>query len=397
MSVLFATNRTPGTHSGHLVEFKAGRTLLEVGSTPDKRKAVADKAKGLIFIKQSSDQLMHFCWKNREKNTTDLDLIIFPGETEFVRIKECAEGRVYMLKFKSSDDHKLFWLQDAKTDKDEEYCKKVNELLNNPPSSRARGGLNAGSDRSGSTNPLAALNSAIATGGDDIGALGNMDQNQIMQLFSLMNGGNPDILPQLSLNPNTASANNVETPKIRKERAEPIGGGGGIHGSKIDAAMLNQIISALPSTSTSESKKRNIELSKVLTRANVEETVKAKAEELSPHLPTTSEEKEINQTIGSPQFQQSADFFSSALYSGQLGEALGHFNLDKNVIEAANKGELVHFCEELTKSQNKKSGDVDAQINAEAAKEENNEDAVKKESDNAKKGNDSEGEEMDLD
>lgn len=54
------------------VVFQAGRTLLEPGSTPDKRKAVADKARGQIFIKQSADQLIHFCWKNREKNTTDL-------------------------------------------------------------------------------------------------------------------------------------------------------------------------------------------------------------------------------------------------------------------------------------------------------------------------------------
>jgi len=362
---MFANTRTPGG-SGNLLEFKAGRTLLEPGSAPDKRKAVADKSKGLVFIRQSNDQLMHFCWKNRDKNTTDLDLIIFPGDTEFVRIKECTESRVYMLKFKSSEDHKLFWLQEARTDKDDDYCKKVNELLNNPPASRARGGA----DRSGSANPLATLNSAIAAGADEIGALGNMDQQQIVQLLSLMGGGN-DLIPQL-VNANQGGSNFSETPKTRKERAEapaasiatPTSTAGG---AKFDTAMLNQIISSLPSTS--EGGKHQVELSKVLTRANVEDFVKANAETLSPHLPTTDEPQEINQTIGSPQFQQAADFFGSALSSRQLGPALRHFDLEENVIKAADSGDLLLFSKELAKSQSD-SKDLDAKINEEAKEDE---------------------------
>jgi hypothetical protein len=125
-----------------------------------------------------------------------------------------------------------------------------------------------------------------------------------------MNGGNTDILPQLAMSTGAASPTNAETPKARKERANPVSG------KQFDAAMLNQIISSLPSSSDS---KKKIELSKVLTRANVEETVKKNAEILKPHLPTTADDKEINHTIGSPQFQQAADFFGSALYSGQLG------------------------------------------------------------------------------
>lgn len=56
-------------------------------------------------------------------------------------------------------------LQDIKTDKDEEQCRKINEVLNNPPA--------LGSQRSGGSNPE----------GDLQNLLNNMSQQQLMQLF----------------------------------------------------------------------------------------------------------------------------------------------------------------------------------------------------------------------
>ena len=39
------------------------------------------------------------------------DLIIFPDDCEFKRVSQCTTGRVYVLKFKSSNKKFFFWVQ----------------------------------------------------------------------------------------------------------------------------------------------------------------------------------------------------------------------------------------------------------------------------------------------
>ena len=43
-----------------LVEFRAGKMSLSQGVV------TADKRKGLVYMKTSSDSLLHFCWKDRQ-------------------------------------------------------------------------------------------------------------------------------------------------------------------------------------------------------------------------------------------------------------------------------------------------------------------------------------------
>lgn len=72
-----------------------------------------------------------------------------------------------MLRFKSSNRKLFFWAQEPETDKDEEWCRRINEVMNNPPSS------SLGGNRSG----------GAAEGGDLQYMLNNMSQQQLMQLF----------------------------------------------------------------------------------------------------------------------------------------------------------------------------------------------------------------------
>merc|ERR1712106_429360 len=106
-----------------------------------------DKRKGMLTVLQSDDQLMHLQWKDRTTSTIEDDLIIFPDDVEFKAVPACTTGRVFVLKFKTSNKRMFFWMQEPKSDKDEELCKKVNDNLNNPPapgSARSGSGLASG-------------------------------------------------------------------------------------------------------------------------------------------------------------------------------------------------------------------------------------------------------------
>lgn len=54
-----------GSSTKYLVEFRAGKMSLKGTTvTPDKRK-------GLVYIQQTDDSLIHFCWKDRTSGTVE--------------------------------------------------------------------------------------------------------------------------------------------------------------------------------------------------------------------------------------------------------------------------------------------------------------------------------------
>ncbi|KAL1914728.1 uncharacterized protein VTP21DRAFT_7986 [Calcarisporiella thermophila] len=146
----------------NLIEFKAGKLFREGNTNLVK----PDLRKGLVYMNVTEDQLLHFCWKDRRTNQVEEDLIIFPEEAEFVKVEQASNGRVYLLRFKSSSQKHFFWMQDAKADKDEDISQRVNRLINDP---------NAGA---------AAERSAAASGaGGELAEGFGMDQDQLLQLL----------------------------------------------------------------------------------------------------------------------------------------------------------------------------------------------------------------------
>ena len=110
-----------------LIEFNAGKMIRK-----DKGRLSADKRKGLLFIYQSDDSLMHFCWKDLTSGIVEDDLIVFPTKIETKHVITCTTGRLYYIRFKNSDMKLYFYMQNSgtNTDQDNELWNNVSNFLN---------------------------------------------------------------------------------------------------------------------------------------------------------------------------------------------------------------------------------------------------------------------------
>lgn len=369
--VLFSTGTTPAsTTSRNLVEFKAGKMEMR-----DKM-VHPIKKQGLVYLRQSQDDnLMHFCWKDRQSGVVEDDLILFPDDCEFKRVKECTTGRVYVLKMKSSNKKMFFWMQESKIDRDDEFCKKINEMLNNPP--------RAGSDMGGSSSER------------DLQQLfGNMTQEQVAQLLSSngvniasilgsaagrspssnsgtsgsstasTGGSNPTSAS--SINPSATIASGGESsPSINDFRA--LLSGALMEGNEDEAnALMASAMSASRgeggSVGRDQQQQPLIDLSTAMSSDSLAHLLEDDdfLKVIEPHLPPissnleqqeglTAEErkKQFGETVRSSQFRSSLSQFCVALQSGQLGPLMSQFGLNQACVEAANLGNLEAFVRAL--------------------------------------------------
>merc|ERR1719330_1019461 len=104
---------------------------------------------------------MHFQWHDREKSEVVHDLIVI-NDAYFEKIEKCTTGRVYVLRFTSSDKKMLFWMQEPKDDSDTDLIKKFNEAVGATiPAKTAGGGAAAAPAAPAAAGASAAAGGAI--------------------------------------------------------------------------------------------------------------------------------------------------------------------------------------------------------------------------------------------
>ena len=369
---------TAAATSKYLVEFKAGKMVMR-GTTvsPINRK-------GSVYINQSDDGLMHFCWKDRTSGETEDDLIIFPDDAEFKRVNSCKTGRVFMLKFKSSDKKNFYWMQEPKDDKDEEYCTKINEYLNNPPAPGSRGGgsgSGGGSSGLGGLSDLGSLNDA-----DLQNLLNNMSPQQLVQMLGGVTGlpsagslagllgspsGGGERQSRRERSSGATSATATSTTNSGQGAPKSSSSVSSTPAGAIQLSDFQNIISGLSvpaaaggSATNGAQNDLNIDLAASINYEALqplllnEDFMKKVKDFLPPSVdasgntaPVSPSEvpEQLAATVSSPQFQQALSVFSAALQSGQLGPLISEFNLGKDCVDAATKGDLEAFVKGLEK------------------------------------------------
>ncbi|EEU48521.1 uncharacterized protein NECHADRAFT_98777 [Fusarium vanettenii 77-13-4] len=101
-----------------IITFKAGQCEVDTSTKPFKVKPQSEP--GYIYL-YSEDDLVHFCWRKRSEplDQPELDLIMVPTDGSFVPYEYTTtpqptsktDGRIFALKFSSSSQRYLFWLQ----------------------------------------------------------------------------------------------------------------------------------------------------------------------------------------------------------------------------------------------------------------------------------------------
>ncbi|XP_054707205.1 proteasomal ubiquitin receptor ADRM1-like [Uloborus diversus] len=384
---LFGGSSSSQSQNKYLVEFRAGKMTMK------NMVVSAEKRKGTIFVYQADDSLMHFCWKDRTSGIVEDDLIIFPDDVVFKRVPECTTGRVYVLKFKSSSRRCFYWMQEPKTDRDNEYCCKVNQYLNNPPA--------AGSSRSGTGGSLGGSSTPSQGGGglqSELSSLGdgdlqnllnNMSQQQLIQLLGGVGG--MSAMPSLSSllgasrpsSGQSTSSNSESTHNIVETTHPPrttqtatvttavttvapptVTSTPTTASSSIQLSDLQNILSSLSVPAQAENaSKPSVDLSSAITVEALQplfsnQELMNRVRTLLPPssdiaTPLASDQIRLRSTVQSPQFQQALGMFSAALQSGQLGPLMQQFGMASEVVAAANSGDLEAFVQAPSKLKRK--------------------------------------------
>ncbi|KAI8059462.1 proteasome complex subunit Rpn13 ubiquitin receptor-domain-containing protein [Gongronella butleri] len=330
----------------HLVQFHAGKCIRQGNLLkPDLRK-------GLIYMDQGDDQLMHFYWKERKSGSQpEDDLIIFPDEAEMVRVPECTTGRVIMLKFKTSSQRLFYWMQHKNDRGDDTFINSVNRAINTPSLD------DTAMDIDSQNIEMELMQRLMGSASD-----GSLTEQSLMELFQQArqqhddhdddainddNTTNATVAPSV---PDTAETDTTATaapeqptPMQEQEQeqqqeqeqeapapaAEPASASAPAAESGDQYEQLRNILAGFQQQQQQASP---VHLKDVLNKDVLATllTDKDVCEAMYPHLPDNCEHTpdQLRQVLLSPQFQQALHGFTGALQSGQLGPLTQQFGLD---------------------------------------------------------------------
>ncbi|CAG8455310.1 10090_t:CDS:2 [Paraglomus occultum] len=309
----------PAPRRKYPLEIKAGR-LFRDGET---NLVKPDDKKGLVYMDQGDDGLMHFYWKDRKTGTVELVTIlaiITIRNVEFASAYYFYLPNIDMSRISSSflgnasssechNENYFFWAQNAKDDKDEENLAKVNRLINDPQSALAenRQQSSGSSSMPGTFRPM-----------DDFSSLG-MDQDQLFQILQQHGAFGGLNIPATTPATEPQSSTNILP---EEHLTTPASEQAGMTSEQLGS--LRNILSRIQVP--------DLNLADILTPSAIEPLLNNPeiAAALFPEIPQNIERtpEELREVMRSPQFHQALQTLSVALQSGELGPLLSQLGLD---------------------------------------------------------------------
>ena len=339
---------TAVTSSKNLIEFRAGQVNL------NQNKAVPCKQKGLIYLKLGSDNLVHFCWQNREsKNTLD-DFTIIPGDAVFKNIDACTTGRVYALYIASSKSKQLYWMQEPSREKDKELVEKVNHILSNPaPTPESERGH-------GMLDMLSSIRHSDMFEG--------MDQNLVEQILQSNSGSNAfrqfmnmsDPLFRGSASTgrslfsssgqsqgdNSAPSSQAGTGSS-DDQGQETGGNASASGG-LSGFDIQNLVSGIQLPESIVNRQLRVQFSDVITYQALDSLLADPGAVTRLEALLSDSPEPLSELLRSPQFTQALGFFSEGFISRQLAPLMNEYG--REAVTAAQEGDLVALARAIEQS-----------------------------------------------
>jgi len=286
-----------------LVSFRAGKcTFANNTVTPINKK-------GTVQLIQTPDFLLHFQWKDRTSGAVEDDLIIFPEEAVFSKVTQGTPGRVFILKFKTSERKLFFWMQEPKDDKDKEIEEKVNQYINSPPTPDQPSG-----ELRRVTPAQVAPVSRPATSAQP-------SQPQSPSQPQVQPDSQPQAQPQAQSQP--------------QQRPQPVQQNAPQTQPALNLANIDlSSLLAQYAGQSSGTQQQNVDLVDLMSPDNLLPILSqdpAIVQELSTYLPEEERRNGLSalrELLFSPQFQQGVEMFEHIVTSGQGNEVLRQFGVD---------------------------------------------------------------------